>query len=324
MLLWTALTFPLPQASTMAAKTDTLYNFIYWFSVLSLIPTVAAMLWFAWKYRAGKNTNPIPVIEGHPVFEWTVSLVLSVFFVAIFIWGLIGFNEIHDTPRDAYEISVIGQQWMWTFQYANGLTTTNTLYVPKGRPIKLIMTSKDVIHDFFVPNFRLKQDVVPGMYTSLWFEAPQAGDNQIFCAQYCGTAHSNMIGDVVVMEPGDFDKWLNGIDPAKMKPLELGKHLFTQRNCVACHSVSAGTAITGTVSTTSGTVGPSLKGLFGKEVTLADGTTVNADENYIRNSIVNPASQIVKGFNPIMPTYKGLLTEEELNYLVAYIKSLKE
>jgi len=318
MLLWTALTFPLPQASTMAPKTDALYDFIYWFSVLSLIPTIAAMLYFAWKYRAGKNTAPIPVIEGNPVFEWTVSIVLSFFFVAIFIWGLIGFNEIYDIPTGAYEINVIGQQWMWTFQYANGQTSTNTLYVPKGRPIKLIMTSKDVIHDLFIPNFRLKQDVVPGMYSSLWFEAPNVGENQIFCAQYCGTAHSNMIGKVVVMEPDDFNKWLNGIDPQKMNPLELGKHLFTQRNCIACHAVDGGSAAKANHG------GPSLKGIFGKQIKLSDGTQVNADENYIRNSIVNPAGQIVEGFSPIMPTYKGLLTEEELNYLVAYIKSLKE
>jgi cytochrome c oxidase subunit 2 len=306
----------------MAPKTDALYDFIYWFSVLSLIPTTAAMLYFAWKYRASKNTDPIPVIEGNPAFEWTVSIVLSFFFVAIFIWGLIGFNEIYDTPTGAYEINVIGQQWMWTFQYANGQTSTNTLYVPRGRPIKLIMTSKAVIHDFFVPNFRLKQDVVPGMYSTLWFEAPKAGENQIFCAQYCGTAHSNMIGKVVVMEPDDFTKWLNGIDPQKMNPLELGKHLFTQRNCIACHTVSG--APTSAARAGLKPAGPSLKGIFGKEINLSDGSKVTADENYIRSSIVNPAGQIVEGFLPIMPTYKGLLTEEELNYLVAYIKSLKE
>lgn len=314
MLLWTALTFPLPQASTMAPKTDMLYNFIYWFSVLSLIPTVAAMLYFGIKYREGKNKAPIPVIEGNPTFEWSVSIILSFFFVAIFIWGLIGFNEIYDTPAGAYEINVIGQQWMWSFQYANGQTSTNTLYVPKGRPVKLIMTSKDVIHDFFVPNFRLKQDVVPGMFTTLWFEAPNAGENQIFCAQYCGTSHSNMIGKVVVMEPDDFQKWLNGIDPDKMNPLQLGKHLFNQRNCIACHSINGEKSH----------AGPTLAGIFGKQIKLSDGSLVTADENYIRSSIVNPMGQIVQGFSPIMPTYKGLLTEEELNYLVAYIKSLKE
>jgi cytochrome c oxidase subunit II len=316
MLLATALTFPLPQASTMAPKTDLLYNFIYWFSVVSLAFTTAAMLWFAWKYREGHNKNPIPVIEGHPAFEWTVSIVLSFFFVAIFIWGLIGFNEIYDTPRGAYEINVIGQQWMWTFQYANGQSSTNVLYVPRGRPVKLIMTSKDVIHDLFIPNFRLKQDVVPGMYTTLWFEAPNAGENQIFCAQYCGTAHSNMIGKVVVMEPDEFNMWLNGIDPQKMKPLELGKHLFTQRNCIACHATGTGAHASH--------AGPALNGIFGKSVKFTDGTTAEADENYIRESIVNPAGKIVEGFSPIMPTYKGLLTEEEINYLVAYIKSLKE
>ena len=215
MLLALAFTFPLPQASTMAPKTDLLYNFIYWFSVVSFIPTIGAMIYLGWKYRAGKNKETIPVIEGHAVFEWSVSVILSVFFLTIFIWGLIGFNEIYAVPPNPYEINVIGQQWMWTFQYANGKTSTNDLYVPRGQPIRLIMTSKDVIHDFFVPNFRLKQDVVPGMYSSLWFEAPNVGENQVFCAQYCGTAHSNMIGRVIVLEPDAFKMWLNGGDPRK-------------------------------------------------------------------------------------------------------------
>jgi cytochrome c oxidase subunit 2 len=311
----TPMTFPLPQASTMAPKIDLLYNFIYWFSFVSLALTVIAMLYFAWKYRADKAKGPVPVIEGNPAFEWTVSIILSVFFVTIFIWGLIGFNEIYAIPSDAYEISVFGQQWRWSFQYANGKTLFNEIYVPRGKPIKLIMTSKDVIHDFYVPDFRLKKDVVPGMYATLWFEAPETGEHQVFCAQYCGTDHSNMIGKVVVLEPDQFKMWLNGIDSSKLNPIQIGEHLFKQRNCVACHSVdgSAGKKF-----------GPALKGIFGTKVTLSDGKEVTADENYIRDSIVNPSGQVVSGFTAIMPTYKGLLSEEELSDLVAYIKSLKE
>jgi cytochrome c oxidase subunit II len=312
-VLMTAFTFPLPQNSTLAPQIDTLYNFIYWVSVASLVPTIAAMLYFAIKYREGKNLEPVPYIHGNAAFEWTVSTILSIVFVVIFVWGLVGFNEIHSTPEGAYEINVIGQQWMWSFQYANGKTTTADLYVPRGVPVKLIMTSRDVIHDFYVPNFRLKQDVVPGMYTTLWFEATQTGENDIFCAQYCGTAHSNMLGKVVVLEPDEFKMWLNGQDIKKINVSQLGAKLFEQRNCVACHSVNGATK-----------VGPSLKGLFGSQVTLADGSTVSADENYIRDSIMNPSGQLVKGFNAIMPTFKGLLTEEETNELVAYIKSLKE
>jgi cytochrome c oxidase subunit 2 len=315
MLLAFAFTFPLPQASTMAPKTDLLYDFIYWFSLISFIPTIGAMIYLGWKYRAGKNKEKIPVIEGNAIFEWSVSVVLSVFFLIIFIWGLIGFNEIYAVPANPYEINVIGQQWMWTFQYANGKTTSNDLYVPRGQPIRLIMTSKDVIHDFFVPNFRLKQDVVPGMYSSLWFEAPHAGENQIFCAQYCGTAHSNMIGRVIVLEPDAFKMWLNGGDPAKMNMVDIGAHLFQQRNCVACHSID-GTMKVGR--------GPTLKGVFGHGIKLSDGHEVKADENYLRDSIVNPMKEIVAGFAPIMPTYKGQLSEDDINALVAYIKSLKE
>ena len=299
----------------MAPNTDALYYFIWYVSFACLIPTTLAMLWFAWKYRAGKNTAPTPYIDGNHVFEWSVSLVLSVVFVVIFVWGLIGFNQIYDVPRDAYEISVIGQQWMWTFQYANGKTSPSDLYVPKGVPIKLVMTSRDVIHDFFVPNFRLKQDVVPGMYTTLWFQATETGENQIFCAQYCGTSHSNMIGKVIVLEPDQFKVWLDGGDPSKMNILKIGEHLFHQRNCIACHSLGG---------TTDGKPGPAMKGLFGRSVALNDGSSVTADDNYLYESIVNPSAKIVKGFSPIMPTFKGVLSEEEVNSLVAYIKSLKE
>ena len=309
--------FALPQTSTMAPKTDLLYNFIYWFSVASFIPTIAAMLYFAYKYRESvASSEESPYIEGNPFFEWTVSALLSVCFVVIFVWGLIGFNEIYTVPEGAYEINVIGQQWAWQFQYANGKTTTNNIYVPKGVPVKLIMTSKDVIHDFFVPNFRLKHDVVPGMYSSLWFEATKTGENDIFCAQYCGTAHSNMIGKVIVMEPNEFKVWLTqkGTGPVSISLAGVGAHLFQQRNCVACHSVDG----------SGNKYGPSMKGLFGHQVSLVDGTAVVADENYLRESIVNPAGKIVKGYRPVMPTFKGLLKEEEINSLVAYIKSLKE
>jgi cytochrome c oxidase subunit 2 len=314
-MFFTPLTFVLPQASTIAADTDALYNFIWWVSAASLIPTCIAMLWFAWEYRETKNKKPVPYIAGNHVFEWTVSLVLSVVFVVIFVWGLIGYNKIYDTPRGAYEINVIGQQWMWSFQYANGKTSSSDLYVPRGVPIKLIMTSRDVIHDFYVPNFRLKQDVVPGMNSTLWFEAIAAGENQIFCAQYCGTSHSNMIGKVIVLEPDQFKVWLNGGDPAKMNVLQIGEHLFKQRNCVACHSVK---------TSAEGKPGPGLGGLFGHAVALSDGSSVTADEGYLYESIVNPSAKIVKGFSPIMPIFKGVLSEEEVNSLVTYIKSLKE
>jgi cytochrome c oxidase subunit II len=305
--------FPLPQASTFAPKVDALYDFIYWSSVVMMVPTIAAMLYFAIKYRESKNKEPVPYIHGHAIFEWSVSVVLSIVFVVMFLWGLVGFREFYNVPEGAYEINVIGQQWLWQFQYANG-KTSNELYVPHGQPVKLIMTSRDVIHGFFVPNFRIKYHVVPGMYTSVWFTTTKLGDHDIFCTQYCGTAHSDMITKVKVLEPEQFKAWLRGGDPEKVSLASVGQRLFKQRNCIACHTVDG----------SPGKVAPSVRGLFGRPVVLADGKQVVADENYIRESITNPLGKVVKGFRPIMPTFKGLLSEDDLNSLVAYMKSLKE
>lgn len=304
--------FPMPQASTMAPFTDQLYDFIFWSSVVLLAVTTAAVLYFAVKYRAGKSNHEVPYIHGNAFFEWGVSIFLSVFFLVIFFWGLVGFNRYHTFPENAMEITVYGQQWLWNFQYTNGKTTTNDLYVPINTPIKLILASKDVIHDFYVPDFRLKHDVVPGRFNKMWFEATQLGEHQIFCTKYCGTSHSDMMGKVIVLEPEQFKAWMRGIDPTKIDLVQVGKTLFQKRNCVACHSVN------GKV----GKFGPSLNGLFGQHVLLSDGSKVEADEEYIRTSIEMPNAQIVKGYAPIMPTYRGMLKEEEISALVAYIKSL--
>lgn len=312
-MLFSTMFFPLPQASTMAPFTDRLYDFIFWISVVLLTVTIAFMVYFAIKYHEKKSTGEVPYIHGHALFEWGASIFLSIIFLVIFFWGLIGFNKFHTFPEGAYEITAIGRQWMWNFQYANGKTTTNELYVPKGVPVKLILASADVIHDFYVPNFRLKHDVVPGRYNRMWFEATELGSHDIFCTKYCGTSHSNMIGKVIVLEPEQFKIWLRGGDPAKVNLVQVGKDLFEKRNCVACHTTNGMSKN-----------GPSLKGLFGKRVILANGDSVNADEDYVRKSIESPGTQIVKGFAPIMPTYQGLLKEEDLNALVTYIKSLKE
>jgi cytochrome c oxidase subunit 2 len=272
------------------------------------------MLYFVVKYKEGKHDEKVPYIHGNALVEWGTSVFLSIVFLTIFFWGLIVFNRFHTFPDNALEITVYGQQWLWQFQYANGKTTTNNLYVPINTPVKLIMVSKDVVHDFYVPNFRLKHDVVPGRYNKMWFEATMLGKHDIFCTKYCGTAHSDMIGKVVVLEKEQFKAWLRGADPEKVNLVEVGKNLFEKRNCVACHSING----------TSSKTGPSLKGIFGKKVELANGQTVLADEQYLRTSIESPAQQVVKGFAPIMPTYKGLIKEEDLNALVSYLKSLKE
>ncbi len=308
------LIWKMPQASTIAPHIDLLYDFLWWTSVALLLPVTIVMIYFAIKYRAKPgDKSDTPHIHGNHLFEWGVSTFLGAIFLAVFIWGFVGYNQLHKPPQDAYEINVIGQQWVWTFQYANGKTDPE-LYVPSGLPVKLIMTSKDVIHSLYIPDFRVKWDVVPGAYQSLWFTATKPGSYDIFCAEFCGVAHSNMITKIHVLEPVQFKAWLDGVDPKLVSTASSGKTIFTSRNCVACHSVD------GKVSKN----GPTLKGLFGSVVNLADGSKVKADENYLRVSIMSPGTHVVKGFAPIMPTYQGMMKEEELTELIAYLKSLKE
>ncbi|MCM2322948.1 MAG: cytochrome c oxidase subunit II, partial [Oligoflexia bacterium] len=242
----------------------------------------------------------------------------------IFVGGYNVYRSMTHAPAGALEIRVIGKQWLWQFIYDNGKTSVNELYVPVNRPIKLIMTSEDVIHSFFVPDFRIKQDVVPGMYTSIWFEAKLPGKHQIFCAEYCGTSHSGMLGQVVVLGAAQWQAWNRGEEKSmageapeagEAEPVGLaaqGAKAFAVKGCVTCHSVDG-----------SQKVGPSLKGIFGREVELGDGTTVTVDENYVRESIEKPQAKVVKGFQPVMPTFQGLMTEAELSGLIAYLKSLQ-
>jgi cytochrome c oxidase subunit 2 len=213
-------------------------------------------------------------------------------------------------PDDAMTVSVVGKRWMWKLQHPTGQREINELHVPLGRAVKLVITSEDTIHSFFVPAFRIKKDAVPGRYNVAWFRATRTGTFHLFCAEYCGTEHSKMIGKVVVMEPEDYQTWLAGGPPPE-SPVVAGEKLFTELNCVTCHRPdSAGR-------------GPLLEGIFGRPVKLASGDTVVADEAYVRESIVNPAARVVAGYQPVMPTYLGQVTEEQLISLVAYIESLQ-
>jgi cytochrome c oxidase subunit 2 len=214
-------------------------------------------------------------------------------------------------PRDAAEIYVVGKQWMWKLQHVEGQREINELHVPVDRDIKLIMTSQDVIHSFFVPEFRLKQDVIPGRYTTLWFRATRPGTYHLFCSQYCGTQHSGMIGDVVVMNPADYQAWMSG-GTVTGSLAQNGQTLFQQLGCSTCHRFD----VQGR--------GPNLMGVFGKPVQLEDGRIVTADENYVRESILVPAAKVVSGFKPIMPSFQGQVSEDQLNALVAYVKSLSQ
>ena len=306
----------LPQASTISQNVDSLFNFIFWISLISFIGVVVTMIYFVIKYRRSRwDPFKTHYITGHSAMEISVSLGLFILVMVIFAWGWIDYKKIIHAPADTLEISVLGKQWLWEFEYANGRKLTNELIVPKGRPVKLIMSSADVLHSFYIPNFRLKQDVIPGTYTTLWFEATQVGEHPVFCAEYCGTAHSKMLATVKVLEPNDYKRWEKEEKKEKgavISPIELGKNLFTQKGCNVCHTV-----------TTQNLVGPGLLGIFGKEVELSDGKKNKRDENYFRESLMQPQAKLVKGFPPVMPTFQGTLTDEEVNALVAYLKSLK-
>lgn len=327
-------TLPL-QGTDVAAGWDRLYLFLVWISVLFFILVVGGMIYFAFKYRSRPGVKP-KYIAGSHLLELVFITVPTLLLMVIFGWGYSVYHSMVVPPPNAYEIRVVAKQWLWQFQYDNGRVTIGDLFVPMNRPVKLVMTSQDVLHSFFVPNFRVKQDVVPGMYTSVWFEAKLPGKHQIFCTEYCGTSHSGMLGSVIALNEQQWQAWNSGkqIGPIPVAGKELtdaeitaskeagggatislaaqGKALYQAKGCVACHSTD------GSVK-----VGPSFKGIFGSKAELADGKTVVVDENYIRESIEKPQAKIVKGFQPVMPTFQGLFNETELNALIAYIKSLK-
>ena len=303
--------FPLwPQrASTMAGNVDALYIFLLIVCGLMTLLIFITLIYFAARYRARKGVMA-EQIEGSVPLELTWSIIPLGVFMVIFLWGAVVFFKSRTPPRDATEVYVVAKQWMWKLEHAEGQREINELHVPVGRDVKLIMTSQDVIHSFFVPAFRMKQDVLPGRYTMAWFRATKPGTYHLFCSQYCGTQHSGMIGSIVVMEPAQYEAWMSG---GATGPLSVaGEKIFSELGCATCHR-----------SDTQGR-GPNLVGVFGKPVQLEDGRTVTADENYLRECILEPGAKRVKGFQPIMPTFQGLVSEEQVNALVAYVKSLSK
>ena len=298
------------QASTFAGEVDILYLYLIVVSIAFIIPIVAAVFFFAVKYRETEKYATPEEIHGSMVLEVVWSIIPFVVSMTIFLGGALVFFDQYTPPDDAMEIYVVGKQWMWKAQHETGQREINELHVPIGRKVKLTMTTEDVIHDFYIPAFRTKADIIPGRYTYLWFEPTKPGKYHLFCAEYCGLNHSGMGGWIYVMEQRDFDKWLSG-NVSGQTPVEAGKDLFTNKlGSASCHAGGPQQR------------GAKLENLFNSDVHLVGGATVKADEQYIRNSILNPASQVVEGFQPIMPTFKGQVTEEQLNSLVAYIKSL--
>jgi cytochrome c oxidase subunit II len=304
--------FPLfpEQASTIATRVDALFYFLLGVSGFFALLICFLIVGFAIKYRRrSEDERPRP-ITGNLGLEivWTaIPLGLT---MVMFVWGAELFFATYYPPNNALEINVVAKQWMWKVQHPEGQSEIDELHIPTGQPIKLIMTSQDVIHDFFVPAFRVKRDVIPGRYTTLWFEASRPGTYHLFCAQYCGTQHSGMTGRIIVMDPQSYQSWLGGGGTGGSMA-SAGEKLFQRLGCASCHLPSD----TGR--------GPSLVGLVGKTVKLQSGASVQADENYIHESILEPKAKIVAGYTPIMPIFKGLVSEEGVMQLIAYIKSLK-
>ncbi|MGI8639084.1 MAG: cytochrome c oxidase subunit II [Pyrinomonadaceae bacterium] len=298
------------QASTFAWQVDGLYFYITAVSAFFTIAVVVAIIFFFIKYREKEKYETGAEIHGSIALETAWSIIPFIISMTIFLGGAVVFYNQYRPPAETTEIYVVGKQWMWKFQHGTGQREINDLHIPVGRNIKLTMTTEDVIHDLFIPAFRTKVDVVPGRYSHIWFNATKPGKYHLFCAEYCGLNHSGMGGTVYVMEQRDFDNWLSG-NVSGQTPVEVGQDLFENKlGCASCHAGGANQR------------GAKLEGLFGTDVKLTTGQTVTANDEYIRNSILNPGGQIVEGYQPIMPTFKGQVTEEQLIQLVAYVKSL--
>ena len=299
------------SASTMASRVDSLYFFLLAVSIFFSLLIAGLIVFYAVKYRRRAADSVGSEIRGGLVLELTWTIIPLLITMVIFVWGASVFFAMARPPDETINIYVVGKQWMWKFQHLDGQREIDELHVPVGRPVKLIMTSEDVIHDVFIPAFRIKADVLPGRYTNLWFQSTKPGRYRLFCAEYCGTKHSGMIGQVVVMEPSEYQTWLSG-GAAEGSLASAGAKLFQDLACNTCHRPDAQGR------------GPVLEGLFGKTVTLQNGETLTVDEAYVRESILQPAAKIASGFQPIMPTFQGLVTEEQLLELIEYVKSLHE
>lgn len=301
-----------PRASTFAGEVDALMNYINYLSIFFWVLITGLILYFAWRYRNGnKEVGP----SHNTALEITWTVIPTILVISIFVWGFKTYMTLSRAPGDAMDVYVTGQKWSWSFEYPeHGVRTTNELVVPVNQPVRLVMQSSDVIHSMWLPAFRNKMDVLPGRTTTVWFEATEEGTFRFYCTEYCGDAHWNMKGDVKVVSAEAFHEWIeekSKEDTTTPLP-ELGAKLFQSKACFTCHTTD------GTPS-----IGPTLKGVFGRTVELADGKTVEADEDYLRESILQPGAKIVKGFAPTMPSFQGQLSERELNGLIEYIKSLK-
>jgi len=304
------------QASTFAASVDGMFNFIYYGSIIISLGILVATIYFIWKYRKSVHAKA----DNHEnlthntwlELSWTIPPLILV--MGIFVVSFKDYLHMAIAPQQATQIKVVGKKWFWAFEYPNGTKTLGELVVPVNTPIQLLMSSDDVLHSFYIPNFRVKRDVIPNRYTKLWFEPTKKGNYQIFCTEYCGDGHSDMLASIRVVSMPEYEKWLatqgSGGDDLPLD--ELGEKLYTSKACVTCHSIDG-----------SAKVGPTWKGLFGAKRAFVDGSSAVADENYIKESILIPGKHVVVGYGPVMPAYQGLLSDREIDALIEYIKKVK-
>lgn len=296
------------QASTFALQVDLLSLFLVVVSAFFTVLVVGLLIFFSVKYRRRSEADCPPQTVANLLLEMTWIIVpLAISFV-MFIWGAAIFFKMSSPPKEAMDVYVTGKQWMWKIQHINGHREINELHVPVGKPVRLTMTSEDVLHSFYIPAFRIKADVIPGSYSKLWFEATKPGKYHLFCAEYCGTKHSGMIGSVIVMEQSEYDAWLTNSKDSSLA--EAGQKLFKTLGCVSCHNPDSAVR------------GPNLEGIYGRQVRLQEGNTITADERYLRESLLTPNAKVTEGFAPNMPTYQGLVTEEQILQLISYMKTL--
>ncbi len=300
------------QASTVAPVVDMAFYFILVVSIVFTVLICGVTVVFLVKYRHRPGYEGEKTPAHSTALELTWSVIPAILVVMMFFYGFKGYMSMHTPMADAYEVLVTGQKWKWLFTYPNGYIDEN-LHIEAGRNVRLVMSSEDVIHSVWVPAFRVKQDVVPGRYTKLWFRSDAPGEYVLFCTEYCGTSHSDMNAKVIVHPEGEFDAWLEEASDflSRMPPAEAGALLYRQRGCTQCHSADGSDGI-----------GPTFLGLFGGEDRLVDGSSVRVDEDYVRESILYPQAKLVAGYDPVMPTYKGRLKDEEITAIIEYLKTI--
>jgi cytochrome c oxidase subunit II len=300
--------FP-PEASSVSVNMDVFYFFLVLISAVGLAAVGILVFGFSIRYR--KDKHPVAIqIEGSTVLEATWTIIPLALFLICFVWGALLYFRIYNPPTNAMNIYIVGKQWMWKAEHPGGQHEIDALHVPVGRPVQLTMISQDVFHSFSIPAFRVKREVIPGRYSTVWFQASKVGTYHLFCTQYCGTNHSAMIGEIVVMTPDDFQAWIAG-STSGSSLAQNGERLFASLGCSSCH--------TGGTSNR----GPNLAGIYGDRVQMIDGSYITADDAYLRAKILNPSTRLIAGYVPIMPTYQGQVSEEGLIDLVEYIKTLK-